>query len=264
MKSSNPINQIYFHRKILWRIARSDLGARYAGSVLGVGWAIISPLLILTIYSLVYLVIFRVRVPNLTSAEYVLFVFSGLVPYLMTAEAISSGVISVVANKDLLSNTVFPIALAPVKSILIAQMPAVVGFTGILIAIAITGNFSWTVIFLPLIWVLNIIALIGLLWILAPVNVVFRDIQNVISSILMILMIGSPIAYTPDMIPSSLKIIITLNPFAYYVVSYQRILIYGLPPTFTDLIAMVVIALILIIAGSFFFSVAIKGFVDHV
>ena len=86
------------HRGILWRVTRNELAARYAGSLIGMRWVILYPLVVIAIYAVVYLLIFRVQVPNLSPAQYVLHVIAGLSPFLMTSEALSAGVSSVVAN----------------------------------------------------------------------------------------------------------------------------------------------------------------------
>lgn len=112
---------MWSHRRLLARVTRGELSARYAGSLLGPLWAVIAPALILAVYAVVYMQIFRVRVPGLDSAGYVLYVFAGLVPYLACAEAVSTGVSSVITNKSVLNNTVFPIDLAPVKAVLLSQ-----------------------------------------------------------------------------------------------------------------------------------------------
>src|SRR5262249_12954536 len=95
------------------------------------------------IYAVVYLVVLRVEVPGLSPVQYVLLIFAGLVPFLMTAEALTLGVTAVVANRSVLNNTVFPIDLAPAKSVLLAQMPMVVGLMTILVALGLTGTISW-------------------------------------------------------------------------------------------------------------------------
>jgi lipopolysaccharide transport system permease protein len=182
----------------------------------------------------------------------------------MTSEALSNGITTIVVNRALLSDTVFPISLAPIKSVLISQTTTVVGFVIILIVTAITGTISWTALLLPIIWALNIVALIGLLWILAPMNVVFRDLQNLMSTILMIMLIASPIAYTPDMVPQSLKFILSLNPFAYFVIVYQKILIFGQIPSISDIIALIVISFGLLALGNYVFPRAIRSFIDYV
>src|SRR3569833_1468548 len=89
--------------------------------------AFIAPLLILIIYAVVYLGIYHSRATNLDTRQYVVYIFTGLVPYLMTAEALAIGVSSVIANKAVLNITVFPIDLAPVKAVLGAQFTMVVG-----------------------------------------------------------------------------------------------------------------------------------------
>src|SRR5262245_54875470 len=114
------------HRWLLWPVRRNGLKSRYAGSVVGQGWAVLTPILLLGISGVVYLVIFRVQVPGLSPVQYVLMIFAGLVPFLMTSEALTLGVNSVVANRSVLNNTVFPIDLAPPKSVLLAQIPMAV------------------------------------------------------------------------------------------------------------------------------------------
>jgi len=98
---------------LLARVTRSDLAARYAGSLLGIGWTVLTPVMFLSIYAVLYLFVFRVSVPSLSRQQYVVYIMSGLVPYLVTAEAVGSGVGAVVANRSLLSNVVFPIDLLP-------------------------------------------------------------------------------------------------------------------------------------------------------
>jgi lipopolysaccharide transport system permease protein len=220
--------------------------------------------MMISIYCIVYLVIFRVRIPAMSSVEYVIFIFTGLIPFLMTSEALSNGVGSIAANSAVLSNTVFPIDLVPVKAVLISQFTMAVGIAVILSASAIFHLLSWTALLLPIIWLLQVMALIGTLWIISLVNLVVRDLQNLIGVIILILMVASPIAYTPEMVPSSLKVLILLNPLAYFVLAYQRILILGKLPLWWDGLAMVVLAFGLFITGGYFFGRAKQVLVDYV
>ena len=92
------------------------------------------------------------------------------------------------------------------------------------------GTFSWTVVLLPAIWPLNVVSLIGIVWFLSLLNVIFRDIQNLLTPVLMVMLVISPIAYTPEIVPDSLKPLILLNPFAYFVVAYQQVITLGIYP----------------------------------
>lgn len=255
---------LFKHRSLLFRVTRNELASRYAGSLLGIGWALLAPLLLISIYAMVYLIIFRVQVPGLSPASYVVYIFSGLIPFLATSEAISLGVPSVIANKAVLNNTVFPIDLAPVKAVLLSQITMLVGMATILVGAILTGTISWTMLLVPLIWLLQIMALIGLNWILALLNVVFRDLQNLIGVILMLLMVVSPIAYTPDMVPPNLVVIILLNPFAYFVTAYQSTVVLGILPPPSNLAALFVIAIGLFMLGNWMFSRAKRVVTDYV
>lgn len=236
------------------RVARTDLKARYAGSVLGIGWAFVMPLLVLTTNAVVYTLILRVRATGLSPLQYVLYIFAGMIPYLMTAEALQSGVTSVVTSRTVWTNTVFPVDLAPPKAVLLAQASFIVGFTAILLALAITGSLHWTAVLLPVLWLLQVLALIGLAWMLSLVNLVFRDLPNVITLLLMLVMIGSPIAYTPDMVPERLRFILVINPLAYFVRAYQRALVLGEWPDPLDALGLIVISLGLFFGGGYLFA----------
>lgn len=252
------------HTRLLLRVTWSDLGRRYAGSILGVGWVVVAPALSIGLYAAVYRLIFKVQVPGLRGWDYVLYIFAGLVPYLMTAEALTGGVTSVIVNRSVLNNTVFPIDLTPVKAVLSAQGSMLVGMVATVAGSIAVGRAHWTILLVPVVWALQIMALIGVSWVLSLVNVVLRDIQNLITLLLVLLMIGSPIAYTPAMVPSSLKWVILVNPLAYFVLTYQRIIVLGeLPDPLTA--ALLVIASVgLFVLGGFFFSRTKSVMVDYV
>jgi lipopolysaccharide transport system permease protein len=258
------VSYLATHRKLLWRVTRTEVQARYAGSHLGFGWAYLTPFLVLAIYAVVYLEIFRVRVPNLTPFEYVVYIFTGLVPYLATAEALSVGVQSVVSNKAVLNNTVFPIDLTPVKAVLSAQFTMAVGMVVVLVGAVVTGNVHRTLVLLPVVWGLNLMWLIGVNWFISLLNVIFRDLQNMISSLLMIMFVVSPIAFTPDMVPSSLRILLAFNPFAYFVVAYQQVVMLGIWPSLGHTIVLVVMSVAVFFLGGWFFYRAKRVIIDYV
>lgn len=261
---ATSIRYIFSHRHILWRITRSEMKTRYAGSILGIAWLFLAPALILIIYAVVYLFIFRVQPEGMTSPQYVIYIFSGLVPYLMTAESITMGVSAVIANKAFLSNTVFPIDLAPVKAVLLAQGTGVVGFLLIVAGSIVLGSISLTALMLPVIWMLLILFLIGVNWFISLINIVLRDLQYLITPILMMLMIASPIAYTPDMIPSSLRLIITLNPFAYFFSALQKLLVLGQMPDLVHWVVMLVLSFGMFGLGGWFFFRIKRVLMDYV
>lgn len=252
------------HRRLLWRITRREWAARYAGSFLGTAWVLLSPLLILTVYGAVYLLIFRVQVPGLTPAQYVLYVFAGLVPYLATGEALTLGVGSVIANKYVLNSTVFPIDLVPAKAVLTSQGTMLVGLALVVGGTLFAGGPSWTLLLLPLLWALHLLALVGVSWVLSLTNVVVRDLQGMLSVALMVLLIASPIAYAPNMVPGRMRVLLLLNPFAYLVTAYQKILVLGELPSLGHSLVLLLVPIAFFVGGGYFFSRAKRVVIDHV
>ena len=117
---------------------------------------------------------------------------------------------------------------------------------------------------LPAVWLLNVLWLIGVNWFLGLLNVVFRDLQNLISSVLMIMFVVSPIAFTPDMVPSGTRALLALNPFAYFVVAYQQIIMLGIWPSLGHSIVLVVMSLGTFALGSWFFTRTKHVVIDYV
>lgn len=252
------------HRRQLWRTTRTEIHARYAGSLLGTSWIVLAPVLLLAIYGVVYLAIYGVEVEGMSSTEYMLYIFAGLVPYLTTAESLTQGANSIASNRSLLMNTVFPIDLAPVRAVLTALPIAVAGFAIILLGAAAAGTLHWTAVLLPVVLALQVLALVGVNWFLSLVAVVVRDVLYVLTVVLVMLLVLSPIAYTPSMVPSEWRFVLAINPFAWFVLAYQKLLILGTVPSPLLWAGMVVAGLGLFVAGDRFFSWAKRVAMDYV
>jgi lipopolysaccharide transport system permease protein len=245
-------------------VSRNELRARYIGSLFGLGWVVIYPVTLLALYALVYLFIFQVKPTDMGSVQYVLYIFAGLIPFMAISEALSSGVTAVVTHRAVLVNTVFPIELVPVKSVLLAQGSLIVGLVVTTLGVIFSQGFSLTMLVAPLLWLLLILFLTGILWIVSVVNIVFRDLQYIINLAITILMFASPIAYTPSMVPQSLKLIILLNPFAYFITAFQNVLVMHTLPTLLNMIILLVLSFGTLWIGGIFFERFIVYMADHV
>jgi len=261
-KHSGPL--LLSHGKLLLRVTRNELRAKYAGSIIGYGWLVIYPVIFLTIYAAVDLFIYRLQPSGISREQYVLYIVAGLVPYLVIAEAISLGVSSVVANKSVLANVVFPIDLVPAKAVLSTQPTMVVGTVIIFVGAVATHSIHWTVILFPIVLALQTLALIGATWILSLLNVVLRDLTHAMAILLLIMLIASPIAYTPAQVPGRLKLLLAMNPFAYFVVAYQEIWVLGQLPTPVQIVGLLTISLGLFLLGGWFFARAKGALIDYV
>jgi lipopolysaccharide transport system permease protein len=251
------------HGALLARVTRNDLAARYVGSLLGIGWTVVTPALFLGVYSSLYLFVYKAPVAGLTRGQFVVYLTSGIVPYLMTAEAIGSGVSAVVANRSILTNVVFPIDLLPPKAVLMAQPTMAVGMAMVLVGALATGLASWYLLLIPVIWFFQVLALLGVTWILSLINIVLRDLTQLIGIVLILLLIASPIAYTTDKVPASLKWIILINPLAYYILGYHAV-INGQIPSALTCFGIVGFSVGIFGLGGWFFARMKAALVDYV
>jgi lipopolysaccharide transport system permease protein len=259
-----PFRLLWSNRRALAQTTGTYIRARYAGSVIGVAWLVLYPLLFLACYAVIYVYIFKVRPTLLSAEEYVLLIFCGLIPFLAFSESIGIGTGSVVSNAHLVKNTLFPIELFPVQGALASQSMQVVGFVLLLAAVALVGRLTPWVALLPVVWVLQLLFTTGLLWILASTNALLRDLQSVVPVVLLLLMMVSPIAYTEDMVPAGLQTLLKLNPLAYIILAYQDILFRGRLPRPHILFGLPLISLGVFLVGYWYFN-RLKGVLaDHV
>jgi len=268
VKGSRTLRSLFilsrYHGRLIEGV-RQDLQIRYTGSIFGLTWAFLFPLAQLAIYAMLYVLIFRIRVPGLTQAEYVLLVFSGLVPLFAFNEMLTTGLNSLQSNKSLLMSTVFPAELIPVRGALAGQVPMLFGLIVTIIFASVLGNIGWqAIIVLPYTWLMMTMFAVGLSWILSLLSLIAKDIQHGIGLILMLTTFLSPFAYTPEMVPSGLKIILLFNPMSYFVLCFQSAITYGAWPDPINLIGVTILGL-----GGFFlgFSSFVKGkpvFLDYV
>ena len=228
---ASPFQLIARHHQILWRTTMVEVRSVYAGSVLGMFWILLGPVLLLSLYTLVFAVIFRVRPVDMTVSEYVLYVFCGLVPFLAFSMSLTAGALSLSSHKQVLLNTVFPAELIPLRSVLVASVGLPVGTLILAGGDAIFSSLSVTWLLVPVVMVLQLMFVVGICWILSLVALLVRDIQHVLYYVTMMLLIITPIAYTPDMIPPKLKLLMYGNPLFYFVTSYQSLIILNeVPP----------------------------------
>lgn len=252
-----------YRRRLLEGVLH-DVRQQYTGSIFGTFWVALFPILQLAIYAGLYTFIFKVRPPGLASKDYSLLVFSGLVPLMAFSQGVVAATASLTTNKNLLLNTVFPAELIPVRAFLSAHAPTLFG---LIITVAmgfILGRTTiYTAFLIPVFWVLILLLGIGIGWVLSLLSLVARDIQHSMSLILMLLTMLSPFAYTPEMVPHSLKFAIYLNPMTCFVLSFQRLIVYGSLPELIPALGSFALAFGIFLAGFAIFRRAKFIFFDY-
>jgi len=251
---TEPFKLIYKHRKIIKALTKDDIKKKYAGSFLGIIWLFLYPLLFLAVYMFVFSVVLRVRLGMLTTGEYILLIFSGLLPFLAFSEAMSISTTSITSNSALIKNTLVPIDIMPLKAVLFSQTTQIVGTCLLLLAITVSGKLTLYALLFPFIWAFQVLFSMGAAWFLSSANVYFRDLQTIIPLLILLLMFISPIAYSIDMVPDSLRFIMHVNPLFYFISSYQDIFVFGRLPGVSTFVLLIIIACFVFFIGFWFFS----------
>ena len=253
MKNRSAFRLLKNNFNLIYSSTLDELKKKNAGSILGNVWLVLYSLTLLSVYAVIYIIIFDVRLPQLSQLDYVLYIFAGLVPFLAISESLSMTTQSLIASKNLLKNTVFPIDILPVIAVFRSHVGFISGMLLIILLGAYLNHLSFLYLLLPIIFILQLMFLIGVGWCLSIINIVLKDTQNFIVFLNMILMVSSPIAYTPDMVPKKLSLIISWNPFAKYIICYQYIFVYEILPPQNVLISMVIISILMFFIGYRFF-----------
>lgn len=189
---------------LLVELVRRDFSMRFAGSALGVAWAVLQPLSLVILYWFVFTVIFpaaggggRFRAADLAggTGNYVLFLIAGLVPWLGFNEGVIRGTTSIVENSAMVRRLTFRSEVLVVVPNLSAILFELVGLALLFLYIGLNGGSLWGIWVLPFAILLQLMLQVGLAWILATVHVFFRDVLPILGFVLSILFYLSPILY---------------------------------------------------------------------
>lgn len=251
------------YRAILWRTAELELRKRYAGTAFGAAWFLIYPVLLLSIYVFVFLGIFRAAGDGEKPIDFVLFVFAGLLPFLGIMEAVTLGCVCVKQNMHLVRNVMLPIALVPLRTVLVAMVPQFVMMCLLLGFTALHQPLTWHVLLLPLVLALTFLFLVGVVYVVSALGVIFSDLQYIVGLGLLLLMFVSPIGYRPQMVPNGFEFLVVWNPVSYLMEMVRHLVLYGFVPPVKIVAVYLAICLVTFVVGCAFFRRFKNVLVDH-
>ena len=252
------------YRHVLFATSRLELRQKYAGSVLGSAWIVLYPLLFLSIYVFLYLVIFKMRFPGFSQLNYVIYVFSGLIPYLIFMESLSRASVIIRENLHLLRNVILPAELVVVRVVLVAILAQLVSFAVLLVMTGIDGDLTWRLVFLPLVLIFAALFILGFSLLIAGLGAIFTDVFQIVNLLLIFLLFVSPLAFQEAMVPPGLRLVVNLNPISYLLEGFRWSLIASYETNPIRLAAFPFMSLAIFSCGAAFFK-RVKGLmVDHV
>lgn len=256
-----------FRWRLAARLAARDVALRYRGSLGGLAWLVLAPLLMLGVYTLVFAGIFQARWRGAGagggSGEFALLVFSGMLLHGFVAECLSRAPTLVLGNVNFVTRTLFPLEVLGVSQLLVALAHLLPTFAVLLVfQLALTGPPPWTVLLAPLAIAPLALLALGAIWALAALTVYFRDLAQIVGLVVTALFFLSPVLYPIEAAPESLRPLFYANPLTYPIETLRGLLFAGTVPEASGYLLYCGAALACAGAGLGLFRLLRDGFAD--
>lgn len=253
-------------QRTVWDMTIRDVAGRYKGSILGLLWSFLNPLVMLAAFTFVFSVVFKARwnvAGDESTTQFAIILFVGLIIHGIFAEALNKSPTLILANASFVKKVVFPLELLPIISLGSATFHAVCSFLVLLVFLLLTkGAVPWTAVLLPVILIPFLMLTLGFSWFLASLGVYMRDVAQTIALITTVMMYFAPVFYPATALPASIREWIVLNPLTVIIEESRAVLIAGEAPNWFALGIYTIVAIIVMQAGYYWFQKTRKGFAD--
>jgi lipopolysaccharide transport system permease protein len=253
--------ELYQYRGLLLSLVQRELKARYRGSVLGFFWTFLNPTLQMLVYALLFSVYMRQKMEN-----YTYFMFVGLLPWNWFSSSLAAGTSAISDRRDLMTKVRFPAQVLPTTVVVtnlcnyILSLPLMVGL-GLFF-----GEWpTWHVVVFPLVLVTQMCFTLAVVYLVSALNVRFRDLQHIVTNLLMMWFFLTPVLYSVTTIPETFRqALVHINPMAILVTSYQSIFYRHELPDFPALLSLLSAAVALLWLASQVFERRREEFAESI
>ncbi len=229
------VQTLYRFRELIGMWTFREIRVRYKQSLLGAAWAVLQPLAMMLMFTVVFSQIARIE----TDYPYPIFSYSAVLPWTLLATSVSFGVNSLINNMNLVTKTYFPREILPLGVIGSALFDFVIASSIFVILmiyyrIPVNINFLWIPVFL----VIQIFLMLGIILLGSALTVFYRDVRYVVPLAIQLWFYATPIIYPIKLVEENLpqfRTLYALNPMVGIVESYRDVILEGVPPNFTDL-----------------------------
>jgi lipopolysaccharide transport system permease protein len=255
------VRQLITYRELLAAWTVRDVKVRYKQTFLGIAWAVIQPLSLMLIFTLVFAGF--MKLPPEQGLPYPLFAYAGLLAWTLTATSLSFAVTSLTRNAYVLTTTYFPRDILPISAVAASGADfALAGlvFAGLIVAYQVRVS-TWLAL-VPLILVIQLALTIGLALWASALNVFWRDVHFVVPLALQLWLYASPIVYPIRLVPPQWSFIYRSNPMAGLVEGYRAVVLRASPPDWGALAGAAAVSAAILVSGYIYFKHAEPEFAD--
>lgn len=254
--------EMYEFRELLGKLIWRDVAARYKQSVLGPTWAILQPAIMLVIFTFVSRFL-KIPMPNDLPAPVV--IFAGLIPWMMFAQGMPAAAGSLINSINMVTKVYFPRLFLPFAAASVYLVDGLLTLPVYGVLLAYYGIVPhWTIVFLPVFYLLTVLSALGMGVVLASLTVFYRDFKHVVPFMVQIMMYVTPVFFTIDpTIPAQYRPILALNPM-FGVTDGFRSAVLGLPMPWTSLLISSASAVVIFLVAIHYFRRTERLFADFV
>lgn len=254
--------ELYNYRELLKSCVKKEIRGKYKGSLLGVLWSFINPLLTVLVYAIVFPYIMRSEMDN-----YLIFLVVAIIPWNFFTVVLNQGMGSIRANEGIVKKVYFPREILPLSVVISGLINFFISCIIILaFCIGAGVGISWHLILLPIIALLQFFITLGAVLAFSAINVYIKDVEYIIGFIINMLFYGTPILYEISLFKKAPEILLNLvkiNPFTHLMDCYRNIFLYHEIPNLFSVIYLLVISIITMLLGLLIFKKLQKGFAEE-
>ncbi|WP_165223209.1 ABC transporter permease [Aquisphaera insulae] len=257
--------EMYAFRELFFFLIWRDISARYKQTVLGSAWAVLQPLIMMLVFCFLAFIL-KIPTPEVNGKQlpYPVFVFAGLIPWMLFSQGMPAAALSLLTNQHLLTKVYFPRLFLPLTAatVYLVDMAYATGIYAVILTIYRIPP-AWTIVFLPLLILVTLIGTLGIGTILASLTLFYRDFRHIIPFLVQFMMYATPVFYAaPDMSKHRwFGYLLSLNPM-YGIIDAYRAVILGAPLNATYLLISSISGLALLVFGLFYFRRTERRFAD--
>ena len=256
---------IFKHSELILQLTKRGIQSRYRGSVLGMVWSLLTPLLMLLVYSFIFSVVFKAKWdhPGAEDANFGVILFSGMIIHALFTEPMVLSAHAITGNAQYVKKVVFPLEIMAWSTLLVSCFQALISFVILIVFMLISGmTIHATLLWFPVIVMPMLLLSMGISWLISSMTVYVRDIAQLVGIVSTILLFISPVFFSIDRLPEKWQSAIYLNPISFIVDQMRKIAIYGEQPDWMGLGFYTVLGLMVAWVGLALFQRLRSGFAD--
>ncbi len=240
---------LWAYRGFILGSVKREFQLKYRNSMLGVAWTVIQPLSMIIVYTVIFSQIMHAKLPGVVNTfGYSIYLCAGVITWGLFTEIVNRSQTMFIDNANLLKKLNFPRLCLPVTLTLSALVNFAIIFSLFALFLLISNSFpGWAILLMLPVLIIQTLFAVGLGMVVGILNVFFRDIGQLFSMVLQFWFWLTPIIYPASILPAAIQPWLQLNPMYPIIAAYQGILVQGIPPQWTSLIPVSIVAILLCI-----------------